>query len=71
MNRSEAGLSVAVLVTAVVLLISSLAPAPAMATDAVQCGAGVTNRCGEKCVDRTFYGACNEWHDIYNRTGEN
>lgn len=70
MEGSEARLTLAVLVGAVLLVLSSLTPSPVMAADLVQCGAGVTSKCGSKCVDWTWFGQCAEWHDLYNRTGD-
>ncbi|MDZ4257180.1 MAG: hypothetical protein U0974_03120 [Gemmatimonadales bacterium] len=50
--------------------ISTVSTASAATTGLVQCGAGVQNKCGEQCTDRTWLGACDRWEYLYNRTGD-
>lgn len=69
MRRAEKVMAVSIFSGALVLLSLSAGVQPVEATQQVQCGSGVQNRCGEKCVDTNWYGGCIEWHDIYDRTG--
>ncbi|MBL0178576.1 MAG: hypothetical protein IPP98_05535 [Gemmatimonadetes bacterium] len=74
MNRFDK-LMISCLALAAIALsgISTVRPAFAAEEEAppgnVQCGTGVQNKCGQKCTERTWYGACDVWEDIYNRTG--
>lgn len=47
----------------------TLPPQAGAAVAYVQCGSGVTDPCGSTCVDRTWYGACDQWRTDYRQTG--
>ncbi|MDX2208058.1 MAG: hypothetical protein SFU57_10470 [Gemmatimonadales bacterium] len=69
MSKIEHFLIGCIAVAAVAISGISTVSTASAATGVVQCGAGVVNQCGNKCTDRTFWGACDQWEFIYNWTG--
>lgn len=70
MNKLEHFVIGCIAVAAVAISgISTVSTASAAEAGIVECGAGVTNQCGTKCIDHTWFGGCDEWRFTYNRTG--